>query len=165
VFKEGRTISIIETEQARDMSQVDFQRTDRLSAALAVTALPTAMMGADDAAFAEPDYSLPAELLRDISFEPIKEFAGPKSEADLELQLQEFCRFARLGFTILSQSKPQLLDVANLLRSVGDGKGADDLLKLVNSGRDKAELLLELTTAAKLRCETAFVNATSQPAA
>jgi hypothetical protein len=111
-----------------------------------------------DAAFAEPDYSLPAtpELLRDISFERIKEFAGSKSEADFELQLQEFCRFARLGFTILSQSKPQLLDVANLLRSVGDGKGADDLLKLVISGHDKAELLLELTTAAKLRCESAF---------
>jgi hypothetical protein len=167
VFKEGRTTPIIETEQARDMSQVDFQRTDRLSAALAVTALPTAMMDTDDAPFAEPDYSLPAtpELLRDIPFEPIKEFAGSKSEADFELQLQEFCRFARLGFTILSQSKPQLLDVANLLRSVGDGKGADDLLKLVISGHDKAELLLELTTAAKLRCESAFLNAASQPAA
>jgi hypothetical protein len=141
--------------------------TDTLSAALAVTAMATAMMGADDAAFAEPDYSLPAtpELLRDIPFEPIKEFAGSKSEADFELQLQEFCRFARLGFTILSQSKPQLLDVANLLRSVGDGKAADDLLKLVISGRDKAELLLELTIAAKLRCESAFLNAASQRAA
>jgi hypothetical protein len=51
------------------------------------------------------------------------------------------------------------------LRSVGDGKGADDLLKLVISGRDKAKLLLELTTTAKLRCESAFVNATSPPAA
>jgi hypothetical protein len=149
------------------MSQVDFQSSDTLSAALAVTALPMAMMGADGAAFADPDYSLPAtpEFLRYIPFEPIEEFAGPKSEADFELQLQEFCRFARLGFTILSQSKPQLLDVAKLLRSVGDGKSADDLLKLVISGRDKAESLLELTTAAKLRCESAFLNAASQPAA
>jgi len=55
--------------------------------------------------------------------------------------------------------------VAKLLRSAGDGKAADDLLKLVISGRDKAESLLELTTAAKLRCESAFLNAASQPAA
>jgi hypothetical protein len=69
------------------------------------------MMGADDAAFAEPDYSQPAtpELLLDIPFEPIKEFAGSKSEAEFEVLLQEFCQFARLGFTILNQSKSQLL--------------------------------------------------------
>jgi hypothetical protein len=90
---------------------------------------------------------------------------GPKSETDFEEELQEFCRFARLGFTILNKSKSQLLDVANLLRSVEDGKAADDLLKLVISGHDKAELLLELTAAAKLRWESAFLNAASHPAA
>ena len=28
---------------------------------------------------------------------------GPKSEADFEVEPQEFCRFARLGFSILQQ--------------------------------------------------------------
>jgi hypothetical protein len=151
----------------RDMSQLDFQNADRLSAALAVTALPAAMMGADDAAFAEPDYSLPTtpESLRDIPFEPIKEFAGSKSEAEFEVLLQEFCQFARLGFTILKQSKSQLIEVADLLRSLGDGNAAEDLLKLVVSGRDKAELLVELTNAAKVRCEFAFLTAAGGAAA
>jgi hypothetical protein len=146
----------------RDMPQVDFQSNTNpsrravrgtLSNALAETALPASMMmDVGAAAFAQLDCSPP-------------EFRAPKSEADFEAELQEFCRFARLGFTILRQSKPQLVDVANLLRSVGDGKAADDVLKLVISGRDKAEMLLELTTAAKLRCETAFLNGATQPAA
>jgi hypothetical protein len=49
-------------------------------------------------------------------------------------------------------------------RSVQDGKAADDLFKLVIGGHE-AELLLELTAAAKLRWESAFLNAASQPAA
>jgi hypothetical protein len=149
------------------MSQVDFRSTINpshravtRSAALAVTALPAATMSVAGAEFAEPD-SRPdtPELLRDIRF-----FVGSTSEADFELQLQEFCHFARLGFTILTQSKPRLLDVTNLLRSIGDGNAADDLLELVISGRDKAELLLELTTAAKLRYESAVLNAARPPA-
>jgi hypothetical protein len=85
------------------------------------------------------------------------EFAG-MVEAEFEEELQEFCRFARLGFTILNQPASQLADVGNVLRSLGDGSAADDLLKLVISGREKALLLMELTNAAKLRWEAAFLN-------
>ena len=81
------------------------------------------------------------------------------AEAEFEAQLQEFCRFARLGFTILNQSPSQLVGVGNALRSLGDGAAADDLLGLVNSGGEKAEALLELTNAARLRCEAAFLAA------
>ena len=57
------------------------------------------------------------------------------------------------------------MEVADLLRSLGDGNAAEDLLKLVVVGRDKAELLLDLTNAAKVRCEFAFLNAASEAAA
>jgi hypothetical protein len=99
----------------------------------------------------------------EIPFERTDEFAGPKAEADFEKQLQEFCDFARLGFTILGQPKQRVAEVANLLRSVEDGRSADDLLKQLANGRDKAKSLLELTTAAKLRWES--VVSTSGPAA
>ena len=93
------------------------------------------------------------------------EFDPQKSEAEFEILLQEFCQLARLGFTILNQSKSQLVEVAVLLRSLGDGCAAEDLHKLVASGRDKAELLLELTNAAKGRYEFAFLSTPSEAAA
>jgi hypothetical protein len=52
-----------------------------------------------------------------------------------------------------------------LLRSLGGGNVAEDLLKLVVGRRDKAELLLELTNAAKVRFEFAFLTAASGAAA
>jgi hypothetical protein len=78
------------------------------------------------------------------------------SAAEFEAELQEFCRLARLGFTILNQSGTQLADVGYLLRSLGDGSAADDFLMLVLGGCAKAEAFLELTQTAELRCEAAF---------
>ena len=92
-----------------------------------------------------------------LTFEPTNGLAR-MAEGEFEAQLQEFCRFARLGFTILSQSPSQLVSVGNVLRSLGDGSAADDLLKLVTSGGEKAEALLQLTNTAKFRCEAAFLT-------
>jgi hypothetical protein len=86
-------------------------------------------------------------------------------EKEFEAQLQEFCRFARLGFTILNQSQSQLVEVRNVLRSLGDESVSDDLLGLLASGNEKAKFLLQLTKTAKLRCEAAFDKTTSHPAA
>jgi hypothetical protein len=91
-----------------------------------------------------------------LTFEPTKGLAR-MDEAEFEAQLHEFCRFARLGFTILNQSPSQLVGVGNVLRSLDGDSAAGDLLKLVTSGGEKAEALLELTNAAKLRCEAAFL--------
>jgi hypothetical protein len=103
------------------------------------------------------DSSAPQTTKPHLTSEPTNGLAR-MAEAEFEAQLHEFCRFARLGFTILNQSPSQLVGVGNVLRSLGDGSAADDILKLVASGGEKAEALRELTNAAKLRCEAAFAG-------
>jgi len=51
------------------------------------------------------------------------------------------------------------------LRSLGDDNAAEDLHRLAASGCEKSELLLELTNAAKLRWEFAFLSTASEAAA
>jgi hypothetical protein len=146
----------------RDMTQADYQNSTNFPCRVVPGALLANVAGVG---FPEPYSSPRAKPSGVIASDTSWEFARQKSEAEFEILLQEFCQFARLGFTILNQSKSQLIEVADLLRSLGDGNAAEDLLKLVVSGRDKAELLLELTNAAKVRCEFAFLNAASEAAA
>ena len=51
----------------------------------------------------------------EIPFERREEFAGTKAEADFEKQLQEFCAFARLAFTILGQPQQKVTEVGKLV--------------------------------------------------
>ena len=119
----------------------------RNTAVLAAASIPATTAFSDDASSPQTPKLHPR-----LTFQTTNGLAR-MAEAEFEAQLQEFCRFARLGFTILNQSPSQLVGVGNVLRSLGDGSAADDLLKLVTSGGEKAEALLELTNAAKLHCE------------
>jgi hypothetical protein len=141
------------SQRDRDMTQADYE--------IGTTSPAPVVLGALLANGAE--VSFPAPRAKPARSAP--DMSGEFSQAEFEILLQEFCQFARLGYTILNQSKSQLVGVADLLRSLGDGNAAEDLRKLVASGRDKAELLLELTNAAKLRYEFAFLTAASDVAA
>jgi hypothetical protein len=142
------------------MTQADYQNCTNLPG----PAAPGALLANGDAVSFPPPASArakPSRIASDVS----GEFAPQKSEADFEKLLQEFCQLARLGYTILNQPKSQLFEIADLLRSLGDGNAAEDLHNLVVSGREKAELLLEVTNAAKLRYESAFLRRASEVAA
>jgi hypothetical protein len=143
------------------MDQVDYQNSAK---SFSPVVLGTLLANVGEVGFHAPSAPRvkPSEITEsDTSWE----FAPQKSEAEFEILLQEFCQLARLGFTILNQSKSQLIGVADLLRSLGDGSATEDLHKLVVSGRERAELLLELTNTAELRCEFAFLNTASEAAA
>jgi hypothetical protein len=142
------------------MAQADYQNCTNLAG----PAVPGALLpNGNGVSFPAPALprAKPSRIASDMSWE----FAPQESEAEFETLLQEFCQLARLGYTILNQSKSQLNGVADLLRSLGDGEAAEDLHKLVVSGRERAELLLELTNAAKLRYEFAFLRTASEAAA
>jgi hypothetical protein len=148
------------SQRDRDMTQADYQNCTSLPG----PAVPGALLANGDAVSFPPPASPRAKPSR-IASDMSGEFAPQKSEAEFEKLLQEFCQLARLGYTILNQSKSQLIEVADLLGSLGDGDAAEDLHKLVVRGREKAEALLELTNAAKLRYEFAFLRTASEAAA
>jgi hypothetical protein len=107
----------------RNMTQADYQSSTNspcraVSGALLASSPPTEMMNVAGVGFPKPSSSPRAKPSGVIAFETSWEFARQKSEAEFEVLLQEFCQFARLGFTILNQSKSQLVEVADLLRSL-----------------------------------------------
>lgn len=148
--------------KGRDMTQPDYQNNSTNSSCPALSgALLANVAGTSFPGPSSPRTKPSRFIASNLSWE----FDPQKSEAELEILLQEFCQLARLGFTILNQSQSQLVGVADLLRSLGDASALEDLHKLVANGRDKAELLLELTNAAKLRYEFAFMSTPNEAAA
>jgi hypothetical protein len=86
-------------------------------------------------------------------FDPITEFQSKQAAREFQTNLENLCVAARLAFTILGKTRPELIRCCD-----GMGDGAADAAELLRDGVEKAGTLLELMESAERRHLVAMAN-------